>query len=62
MTSDEHQDILVCPETGLRIRHCALDEAADLTSNEPLVPRRSAAQPPVGRTPTVMLREDHQGA
>jgi ubiquinone/menaquinone biosynthesis C-methylase UbiE/uncharacterized protein YbaR (Trm112 family) len=62
MSSGGPQDILVCPETKLRVQQCTLDEAAQLTPDQSPAPRRPGDPQPVGRTSTVMLREDHQCA
>src|SRR5687767_2737665 len=62
MTSGGAQDILVCPETKLPVRQRALDEATSLTPERSLVAGRSDGPRPVGPTPSVLLREDHQCA
>ncbi len=49
---------LVCPESGLALRACAIEEAKDEMGTTELIPRGSDGAPSVGPTPIVMLRED----
>jgi uncharacterized protein YbaR (Trm112 family)/SAM-dependent methyltransferase len=57
------EECLCCPETKLMLRSCSLAEAERLISNgEPLCVRSEGLPLAIGRTATVMLREDLQCA
>jgi SAM-dependent methyltransferase/uncharacterized protein YbaR (Trm112 family) len=59
MASASRTDLLVCPETRQRLRLCSIEEAdAALGGRAPFAPRTGRGPKPVGRTPTVLLRED----